>query len=199
MVSFLPALRTDLNVMSCMEFAVAELKVKVIICCGHYGCGAVKGALKLPIKAQGFVNCWINDIRECRDQHHDELKALSPEGQLDRLCELNVMRQTFHVCTSPVVQNAWDKGQDLAVYGVIYSLKDGLLRKLVGPMNRHNVCLDVREYKERMKLKEGVLPSLIPDLVSSIGSDGNDSKDKDMQRSNTTDLIDMISKHADWS
>ena len=35
------------------------------------------------------------------------------------------MLQTFHVCTSPVVQNAWDIGQDVAVYGVIYDLKDG--------------------------------------------------------------------------
>ena len=53
------------------------------------------------------------------------------------------MRQTFHVCTSPVVQNAWDQGQELAVYGVIYSLKDGLLRTLVGPLTADNECLDI--------------------------------------------------------
>lgn len=40
-----------------------------------------------------------------------------------RLCELNVLRQTFHVCTSPVVQAAWDRGQDVEVYGIVYSLK----------------------------------------------------------------------------
>lgn len=56
---------------------------QVIICCGHYGCGAVKGALQLPSKAQGLVNCWISDIRECRNQHHAELKQLpSPESQV---------------------------------------------------------------------------------------------------------------------
>ena len=68
----------------------------------------------------------ISDIRECRNQHHAELKALKHDEQVDRLCELNVMRQTFHVCTSPIVQHAWDQGQELAVYGVIYDLKDGL-------------------------------------------------------------------------
>jgi carbonic anhydrase len=52
------------------------------------------------------------------------------------LCELNVKRQVFHVCTSPVVQAAWASGQQVNVYGVIYSLKDGLLKKLVGPINR---------------------------------------------------------------
>jgi hypothetical protein len=40
------------------------------------------------------------------------------------------------VCTSPVVQAAWAAGQQLSVYGVIYALKDGLLRKLVGPVCR---------------------------------------------------------------
>ena len=51
-----------------------------------------------------------------------------------RLSELNVLRQAFHVCTSPVVQAAWDRGQELAVYGIIYSVEDGLVKKLVGPL-----------------------------------------------------------------
>ncbi|KAG1670190.1 hypothetical protein FOA52_014966 [Chlamydomonas sp. UWO 241] len=145
------ATHTDMNVMSCLEYAVTELKVKVIIVCGHYGCGAVKAALSLPSKTTGLVNCWISDIRECRNQHHNELKALgSQEEQVDRLCELNVMRQTFHVCTSPMVQNAWDRGQELSVYGVIYSLKDGLVHKLVGPLTQDNACLDIMEYEEHL-------------------------------------------------
>ena len=40
------------------------------------------------------------------------------------------------MCTSPVVQAAWAAGQQLSVYGVIYSLKDGLLKRLVGPVSR---------------------------------------------------------------
>jgi hypothetical protein len=53
-----------------------------------------------------------------------------------RLCELNVKKQVFQVCTSPVVQAAWATGQQVSVYGMIYSLKDGLLKKLVGPISR---------------------------------------------------------------
>eukprot|EP00955_Chlamydomonas_euryale_P083176 363807-Chlamydomonas_euryale.AAC.6 len=74
-------MHTDMNVMACLEYAVTALKVKVIICCGHYGCGAVKGALSLPSKTQGLVNCWISDIRECRNQHHAELKALPTQEE----------------------------------------------------------------------------------------------------------------------
>ncbi|KAG2427351.1 hypothetical protein HXX76_012545 [Chlamydomonas incerta] len=131
------ATHTDLNCMSCLEYSVKELKVRNVIVCGHYGCGAVKAAIKMPSKTQNLVNCWISDIRECRNEHRAELMALpTTEAQVDRLCELNVLRQTFNVCTSPVVQHAWDQGQQLFIYGVVYSLKDGLMRKLVGPMSK---------------------------------------------------------------
>ena len=36
--------------------------------------------------------------------------------------------QVFNICTSPIVQNAWDQGQHLAVHGVVYSVGDGVLR-----------------------------------------------------------------------
>ncbi|KAG2429546.1 hypothetical protein HXX76_010781 [Chlamydomonas incerta] len=130
------ATHTDLNCMSCLEYSVKELQVKNVIVCGHYGCGAVKAALKLPSKTTNLVNCWISDIRECRNQHRAELVELDGlEAQVDRLCELNVLRQTFHVATSPVVQAAWDRGQELHLYGVVYSLKDGMIKKLVGPIS----------------------------------------------------------------
>lgn len=104
----------------------------------------------------------ISDIRECRNQNYGELRSLSQEEQFDRLCELNVMRQTFHICTSPVVQNAWDQGQDVAVYGVIYSLRDGRLRKLVGPLSRSNAAgMNFNEYENSLKKL-----SLVPDSGS---------------------------------
>lgn len=42
-----------------------------------------------------------------------------------------MLRQTFNACTSPVVQEAWASGVHLSVLGVIYSMKDGLLRSIV--------------------------------------------------------------------
>ncbi|WIA15713.1 hypothetical protein OEZ85_002333 [Tetradesmus obliquus] len=129
------AMHTDLNLMACLEYAVKSLKVKTIILCGHYNCGAVKAALQLPHTTPGLVNCWISDIRECRNQSEGELRGLDPEQQLARLCELNVLRQVFHVATSPVVAGAWAEGQEVHVYGLIYDLVDGHLRKLAGPIS----------------------------------------------------------------
>lgn len=36
--------------------------------------------------------------------------------------------QVFNVCTSPIVQQAWDAGQTLAVHGLVYALSDGILK-----------------------------------------------------------------------
>lgn len=126
----------DMNLMSCMEFAVNNLKVKCIIVCGHYNCGAVKGGILMPKDNPSMVNAWIHDIKQCRDIHSEELDKLEVDDRVTRLCELNVLRQTHHVVNSPVVQNAWAEGRDLTVYGVIYSLKDGLLLPLAGPLTK---------------------------------------------------------------
>lgn len=45
-----------------------------------------------------------------------------------RLCELNVERQLYNVCTSPTVQAAWARGQSVSVHAFVYSLADGLLK-----------------------------------------------------------------------
>jgi len=72
---------------------------------------------------------------EVRDKHADLLRSLpTTDDQWNKLCELNVIQQVFNVCTSPVVQSAWDNGQPLAVHGLIYNLKDGLLKNLTHPL-----------------------------------------------------------------
>jgi len=50
--------------------------------------------------------------------------------RMDRLCELNILEQTVNVCQTTVVQGAWERGQPLAIHGLIYGLHDGLLRDL---------------------------------------------------------------------
>ena len=48
----------------------------------------------------------------------------------DRLCELNVVEQVANVCQTTMVQDAWERGQDLTVHGWVYGLRDGLVRDL---------------------------------------------------------------------
>src|SRR5574341_2588980 len=120
---------TDLNCLSVMQYAVDVLRVKHIIVCGHYGCGGVMAALhKLKL---GLIDNWLRHVQDVLERHEVALAAIeSEEERLDRLCELNVIEQVVNVCQTTVVQSAWERGQELAVHGLIYGLRDGRLREL---------------------------------------------------------------------
>jgi carbonic anhydrase len=120
---------TDLNCLSVMQYAVDVLKVSHIIVCGHYGCGGVRAALDNA--KFGLIDNWLRHVQDVRSKHLARIEAIpDADGRARRLCELNVVEQTLHVCETTVVQDAWARGQDLTVHGWIYDLQDGLLRNL---------------------------------------------------------------------
>ena len=120
---------TDLNCLSVMQYAVEVLRVRHIIVCGHYGCGGVLAALQEG--RSGLIDNWLRHVQDVRRAHHSELDGLGTEAaRHDRLCELNVIEQVSNVSQTTVVRDAWDRGQELAVHGWIYGLKDGLIHDL---------------------------------------------------------------------
>jgi carbonic anhydrase len=119
----------DANYLSVLQFAVDVLRVKHVIVVGHYGCGGVAAAV--DGKRRGLVDHWLHPIREVFQANRDELVAISDErARLDRLCELNVVRQVKNVGSDVFVQDAWARGQPLAVHGWVYALADGLVKDL---------------------------------------------------------------------
>ena len=120
---------TDFNCLSVLQFAVDVLNVSHVIVCGHYGCGGVKAAMdNLQL---GLIDNWLRHVQDVMHNHNEELAAIVDEGRrLDRLCELNVSDQVTNVSKTTIVQNAWGRGQDLAIHGWIYGISDGLLRDL---------------------------------------------------------------------
>ena len=120
---------TDLNSLSCIQYAVEVLHVKHIIVCGHYGCGGVLAAMRN--QTLGLIDNWLRHVQDVRHKHAFKLNTIADEAQLgDRLCELNVIEQVLNVCQTTVVQDAWTRGQTLAVHGWIYGLRDGKLNDL---------------------------------------------------------------------
>ncbi|MGO8669976.1 MAG: carbonate dehydratase [Capsulimonadaceae bacterium] len=119
---------TDLNCLSALQYAVDVLRVRHVIVCGHYGCGGVRAALE-NVKL-GLIDNWLRHVQDVRQKHSALLADCDDSTRLDRLCELNVLEQAIHVCETTVVQDAWERGQTLTVHGLIYSLRDGLLRDL---------------------------------------------------------------------
>ena len=122
---------TDLNCLSVMQFAVDVLKIRHIIVCGHYGCGGVAAAL--ANRRLGLVDNWLRHVQDVHKKHAATFAGLSDTAQMsDRLCELNVIEQAQNVCQTTVVQDAWERGQELTVHAWIYRLLDGELRDLCG-------------------------------------------------------------------
>ncbi|MBO9546198.1 carbonic anhydrase [Caulobacter sp.] len=131
----------DANYLSVLQFAVDVLKVKHIMVVGHYGCGGVAAAI--DGQRRGLVDHWLHPIREVHAEHKHELEQIPEKrAMLDRLTELNVARQVRNVAADVFVQDAWARGQELAVHGWVYSLADGLVNDL-------NIGIASREDYER--------------------------------------------------
>jgi carbonic anhydrase len=120
---------SDLNCLSVIQFAVDVLKVKHIIVCGHYQCSGVLAVVNRD--RLGLADNWLRHVQDVGYKHEARLEALgSGAARAERLCELNVIEQVLNVCNTSVVRDAWERGQNLAVHGWIYGLRDGLLRDL---------------------------------------------------------------------
>ena len=119
---------SDLNCLSVLQYAVEVLKVRHVIVCGHYGCGGVIAAQQN--KRMGLIDNWLRSVQDVQEKYRNVLDSTAEKERGDRLCELNVLEQAVNVCQTTVVQNAWDRKQELTVHGWIYRLTDGLLHNL---------------------------------------------------------------------
>ena len=119
---------TDMNFLSVLQYAVDVLQVRHVNVCGHYGCGGVRAAL--GHRELGLIDNWLRALKAIHHQNLVRFDGLDDEQQVNLLCELNVQRQVRNVCHTTIVQNAWQRGQPLAVHGWIYGLADGLVKDL---------------------------------------------------------------------
>lgn len=119
----------DLNCLSVIQYAVEVLKVEHIIVCGHYSCGGVEAALR--DSQFGLIDNWLRHVQDVHNKHRTFIESAGDfPARLARLCELNVIEQVVNVAQTTIVRQAWERGQQLTVNGLIYSLDDGLLRDL---------------------------------------------------------------------
>ncbi|HHL45292.1 MAG TPA: carbonic anhydrase, partial [Gammaproteobacteria bacterium] len=91
-------------------------------------CGAVQAALS--DENHGLIDNWLRKIQEVYRAHQAEVDAKTGTQRLDYMCELNIAAQVANVCRTTIVQNAWQRGQQLSVHGWVYGLKDGLLHNI---------------------------------------------------------------------
>ncbi|CAN5681692.1 carbonate dehydratase [soil metagenome] len=119
---------TDFNCLSVLQYAVEVLKVEHVMVVGHYGCGGVRAAMQNV--ELGLIDNWLRHVRSIYHRNIDQLSALDEPQKEDLLCELNALNQARHVEESSIVQNAWKRGQQLAIHAWVYRLSTGLLQNL---------------------------------------------------------------------
>ena len=119
---------SDLNCLSVIQFATDVLQVKHIIVVGHSNCGGVAAAF--DDRRIGLADNWLRHVQDVRNRHQAWLETLPPARRIDALCELNVVEQALNVCQTTIVQDAWQRGQEVVVHGWVYGLHNGLLEDL---------------------------------------------------------------------
>ncbi len=111
------------GVSAVIEYAVAALRVKHIVVCGHSDCGAMKALLTLPDINFEYVKKWLTHgqaalqvARSIHEQHGGDL--------LKTLTHQNVLMQLAHLRTHPHVAGALARGE-LSLSGWVYDIGSG--------------------------------------------------------------------------
>lgn len=137
---------TDLNLLSVLEYAVNQLKVKHVIVCGHYGCGGVKAAMTKH--NFGIINKWLRHIKDVYRFHRDEINEINDEEKrTDRLVELNVKEQVLNLAKTSIIQKAWQYEERPTLHGWVYGLKNGIINP-VFKMDPHTHIDPLYEYDD---------------------------------------------------
>jgi carbonic anhydrase len=148
---------TDLNCLSVLQFAVEILKVQHVIVVGHYGCSGIHSVIEH--RSTGLADNWLRHVEDLSFKHATLLRAV-PSGpeRASRLCELNVIEQVSNVCRTTIVRRAWEQGDRIEVHGLVYGLKDGLLRRVGLPVDASHTWTERYEASLQMLRSLGAAP-----------------------------------------
>jgi len=120
---------SNINCQSVLKYSIDVLKVKHIIVCGRYSCGGGVQA-SMGNDDLGIIDNWIQPIKQTYVDNLVEIEALRDSEKLNRMCELNVMAQVENLAHNKIVQQAWQRGQELQIHGWILAPENGKIFNL---------------------------------------------------------------------
>lgn len=124
----------DINGLSIVRYAVETLKVSEIVVCGHHGCsGVVAAAGRDDVGPLGDWLVHVSDQSNLLPAVEDS--SLSEVVRQKRLVELNVKVQVRRLANHPIIRNAWRRGEDLAIHGLVYDPDTGLFEDIGVSLN----------------------------------------------------------------
>ena len=108
-----------------IEYAVAALKVRDIVVCGHTGCGAMHALMNPGLAADlPRVQRWLKHATATRDIVRERYRCDTPEILAKLAAEENVLVQLEHVRSHPAVAAALERG-DVKLHGWMFKIETG--------------------------------------------------------------------------
>ena len=108
-----------------IEYAVAVLKVKDIIVCGHSHCGAMKGLLDLDgLGDLPAVRGWLGHAEATRRIMRENYSHLEGDALVTGTVQENVLSQLENLRTHPTVAASVARGT-LHLHGWVYKIESG--------------------------------------------------------------------------
>lgn len=111
------------GVSAVVEFAVAVLRVRNVVVCGHTDCGAMKGLLN-PESTRDLptVEAWLRNAQAARSAVF--ARKLEGAEALTAVTQENIRLQLAHLATHPAVAAA-RANNALSLQGWVYDIGDG--------------------------------------------------------------------------
>lgn len=108
-----------------VEFATALLRIKDLVICGHYHCGAMKALLQPEmVAALPDVTAWLRHAETTRRIVRENYGHLNGEPLEAATVEENVLVQLENLQTLPAVASRLRRG-DLHLHGWVYRIETG--------------------------------------------------------------------------
>lgn len=108
-----------------IEYAISVLKLRNIIICGHYHCGAMHSLLRLDnLGDLPSVRSWFSHAEATRRIIKEKFRHMPTEAQEELAIQQNVLVQIDNLRTHPSVAAGIANGE-LNVYGWVYRIETG--------------------------------------------------------------------------
>ncbi|WP_380181712.1 carbonic anhydrase [Kalamiella sp. sgz302252] len=130
-------LEDDESLMSVLQYALQELGISTVILCGHYGCGGVLAALerqqRQTLPAEDPLSRKLQRLYQSLKRY---MNLYQPDKEITQtsarqIAEYHVMAQTLNLINCWPIKEAQRQGKEIAIFGCIYELHSGRLKKLV--------------------------------------------------------------------
>jgi carbonic anhydrase len=108
-----------------IEFALAGLKVKHIVVCGHSGCGAMKGLLEPQLlETLPAMKAWLKHAEATRNLIRGNYQHLQGDALLTATAQENVLVQLENLRSHPVVREKLEQ-RAVTLHGWVYKIATG--------------------------------------------------------------------------